>query len=97
MTFPLSHATAQPPKDVLHADLDPAPREDGPRACIGRARRDRDPRPCINADGPRAVCTADVFRLCSRDVPRVDRIVACLKKERESLTPARRAMFENKS
>lgn len=51
----------------------------------------------INADGPRAVCTADVFRLCSTEVPRVDRIVACLKKERESLTPACRAMFDNKS
>lgn len=51
----------------------------------------------VNADRPRAACTADVFRLCSTEVPRVDRIVACLKKERESLTPACRAMFDNKS
>ncbi len=51
----------------------------------------------VNADGPRAVCTADVFRLCSMEVPQVDRIVACLKKERESLSPACRAIFEAKS
>jgi hypothetical protein len=42
----------------------------------------------------RAACTADVFRLCSAEVPRVDHIIACLKKERPSLSPACRAVFD---
>ena len=42
----------------------------------------------------RAACTADVFRLCSAEVPRVDHIIACLKKERPSLSTACRAVLD---
>jgi hypothetical protein len=34
-----------------------------------------------------------VFRLCSSDIPNVDRIVACLKRQRTSLSPACQAVF----
>ena len=36
----------------------------------------------------RAACTPDVFRLCSSDIPNVERIVACMKRERSKLSPA---------
>lgn len=41
----------------------------------------------------RQACTGDVFRLCSSDIPSVDRIVACLKRQRNSLSPACKAVF----
>jgi len=41
----------------------------------------------------RQACTGDVFRLCSSDIPNVDRIVACLKRQRTSLSPACQAVF----
>ncbi len=50
-----------------------------------------------SADGKRAPCTADVFRLCSAAAPRVDHVVACLKKERAHLSPACRATVDHKS
>lgn len=34
----------------------------------------------------RAACTPDVFRLCSSDIPNVDRIVACLNREKPRLS-----------
>jgi hypothetical protein len=34
----------------------------------------------------RAACTPDVFRLCSSEIPNVDRIVACLKQQRPNLS-----------
>jgi hypothetical protein len=36
----------------------------------------------------RAACTPDVLRLCSSDIPHVERIVACMKRERSKLSPA---------
>ena len=41
----------------------------------------------------RAACTPDVFRLCSSDIPNVDRIVACMKRERPKLSPACAKVF----
>ena len=41
----------------------------------------------------RAACTPDVFRLCSSEIPNVDRIVACMKRERAQLSTACRAVF----
>lgn len=41
----------------------------------------------------RAACTPDVFRLCSSDIPHVERIVACMKRERSKLSPACAAVF----
>jgi hypothetical protein len=34
----------------------------------------------------RAACTPDVFRLCMSQIPDVDQIVACLKKEKAHLS-----------
>ena len=34
----------------------------------------------------RAACTSDVFRLCSAEIPDVDRIIVCLKRERPKLS-----------
>jgi hypothetical protein len=42
----------------------------------------------------RMACTPDVFRLCWGDIPNVDRIVACLKRERPRLSAGCRAVFE---
>jgi hypothetical protein len=38
-------------------------------------------------------CTPDVMRLCNADVPDVDKIVACMKKNRANLSPACGAVF----
>lgn len=42
----------------------------------------------------RNACTGDVFRLCSSEIPNVDRIVACLKSKKASLSSACRSVFE---
>jgi hypothetical protein len=39
-------------------------------------------------------CTPDVWRLCSSQVPDVDRIVACLRQNTALLSPRCRAVFE---
>jgi len=39
-------------------------------------------------------CTPDVWRLCSAQVPNVDRIVACLRGNTAQLSPPCRAVFE---
>jgi hypothetical protein len=36
----------------------------------------------------RAACTPDVFRLCASEIPNVDGIVACLKREKSQLSRA---------
>jgi Cysteine rich repeat len=38
-------------------------------------------------------CTPDVMRLCSADVPDVEKIVACMKRNRANLSPACGAVF----
>lgn len=50
----------------------------------------------LAATEQRAACTSDVFRLCGTEVPRVDQILACLKKARPSLSPACRAVVDAK-
>ena len=49
----------------------------------------------------RAACTPDVFRLCSSEIPNVERIVACMKRERPKLSPTCARVFrpdgENKT
>ena len=42
----------------------------------------------------RAACTPDVFRLCSWEIPNVDRIVTCLRREKSQLSPGCRQVFE---
>jgi hypothetical protein len=38
-------------------------------------------------------CTPDMMRLCSADVPDVEKIVACMKKNRANLSPACGTVF----
>jgi hypothetical protein len=47
----------------------------------------------LGTDDQRAACTPDVFRLCGADIPDVDRIVACLKKEKPNLSKDCGAVF----
>ena len=42
----------------------------------------------------RVACTPDVFRLCSGEIPNVDRIVSCLRRERSQLSAGCRQVFE---
>jgi hypothetical protein len=41
----------------------------------------------------RAACTPDVFRLCSSEIPNVDKIIACMKAKKSKLSPKCRAVF----
>jgi hypothetical protein len=41
----------------------------------------------------REACTPDVFRLCSSDIPNVQRIVACLNRQKSSLSRECRAVM----
>jgi hypothetical protein len=51
--------------------------------------------PCVGlalgTDEQRAACTPDVFRLCSSEIPNVDRIVVCLNVKKANLSPACRS------
>lgn len=38
-------------------------------------------------------CTGDAFRLCSSEMPDVDRITACMTRLQNQLSPACRAVF----
>lgn len=40
-------------------------------------------------------CTGDAFRLCSSDIPDVDRITACMIRNKSQLSPACRAHFRD--
>jgi hypothetical protein len=40
-------------------------------------------------------CTPDVFRLCGREIPDANRIVACLRQNTPQLSVACRAVFES--
>ena len=42
----------------------------------------------------RVACTPDVFRLCKSEIPNVSRIVACMEKQKQDLSPACRAVFK---
>lgn len=38
-------------------------------------------------------CTGDAFRLCSSEIPNVDRVTACMVAKRSQLSPGCRAQF----
>jgi hypothetical protein len=38
-------------------------------------------------------CTSDAFRLCSSEIPNIDRITACMAAKKSQLSPACRAQF----
>jgi hypothetical protein len=40
------------------------------------------------------MCTGDAMRLCSSEIPDVDRITACMERQRDSLSDGCRAVFE---
>jgi hypothetical protein len=42
----------------------------------------------------RAACTPEVFRLCSSEIPNVDRIIACMKAKKASLSVPCKAVFD---
>jgi hypothetical protein len=50
----------------------------------------------LGTDDQRAACTPGVFRLCGSEIPNVDRIVACLKKEKPNLSKDCRAVFSSR-
>ena len=39
------------------------------------------------------MCTGDAFRLCSSDIPDVDRVTACMIRQRSQLSPGCRVFF----
>jgi hypothetical protein len=41
------------------------------------------------------MCTSDAFRLCSSDIPDVDRVTACMVRLRSQLSPGCRAFFRD--
>lgn len=41
----------------------------------------------------RRLCTPDVFRLCSSEIPDVERITACMRRQRAQLSAACRSVF----
>src|SRR3954469_7898510 len=38
-------------------------------------------------------CTGDAFRLCSSEIPSIERVTACMAQHRSQLSPACRAQF----
>lgn len=44
-------------------------------------------------DDQRRLCTGDVFRLCSSEIPDRDRIIACMQRQRASLSAGCRSVF----
>lgn len=41
----------------------------------------------------RAACTPDAFRLCAGEIPNIPAITACMRTNRENLSPACKAVF----
>jgi len=44
-------------------------------------------------DDQRQLCTGEVFRLCASEIPNVQRITACMRKQRASLSEGCRRVF----
>lgn len=44
-------------------------------------------------DDQRRLCTGDVFRLCSSEIPDRDRIIACMMRQKASLSDGCRSVF----
>jgi hypothetical protein len=40
------------------------------------------------------MCSGDAMRLCSSEIPNVDRITACMERQRDSLSDGCKAIFE---
>src|SRR5580704_15264699 len=40
------------------------------------------------------MCSGDAMRLCSSEIPNVERITACMERQRDSLSEGCRAVFE---
>ena len=40
------------------------------------------------------MCTGDAFRLCSSEIPDVDRVTACMVRQRSQLSPGCRAVMD---
>ena len=51
----------------------------------------------LGTDERRAACMPDVFRLCSAQIPNVDAIVACLKREKSNLSATCQAAFNTRA
>jgi hypothetical protein len=47
----------------------------------------------FTAEDQRRLCTSDVFRLCSSEIPNVQRITACMHRQRASLSEGCRRVF----
>jgi hypothetical protein len=47
----------------------------------------------LGTDDQRMACTPDVFRLCSSEIPNVDRIITCLKGQKKNLSAGCAAVF----
>jgi hypothetical protein len=41
------------------------------------------------------MCTGDAFRLCSSEIPDVDRVTACMVRQKNKLSPGCRAFFRD--
>ena len=39
-------------------------------------------------------CTGDAFRLCASEIPNVERITACMRRQKSKLSPACAAVFD---
>jgi hypothetical protein len=50
----------------------------------------------LDTESERTACAPDVFRLCSSEIPDVDRIIACMKAKRASLSAPCRVVFDTK-
>jgi hypothetical protein len=44
-------------------------------------------------DDQRRLCTGDVLRLCASEIPNVERITACMRKQKVSLSEGCRSVF----
>jgi hypothetical protein len=47
----------------------------------------------FTAEDQRRLCTNDVFRLCSSEIPSVERITACMKRQHANLSEGCRRVF----
>ena len=65
-----------------------------PRAFIAAAALAATPASAIDYSAEQEkYCTGDAFRLCSNEIPDVDRITACMVRLQNYLSPACRAVF----
>ena len=51
------------------------------------------PSHAFTQDDQRRLCTGDVFRRCMSEIPNVERITACMHKQRSSLSQGCRSVF----